>query len=59
LQQILTDHQTSTEAAQAAEALAAAAESLAYKPPKTFSLPFIWAWGAPIFTATASALVSL
>jgi hypothetical protein len=22
-------------------------------------LPFIWAWGAPVFTATASALVSL
>lgn len=27
--------------------------------PKVYSLPFIWAWGAPVFTATASTLISL
>lgn len=45
--------------AEAAQAIASAAEALAYKPPKVYSLPFIWAWGAPVFGATASALISL
>ena len=51
--------EVAAEVAAAAQAVAAAAENFAYKPPKVYSLPFIWAWGAPVFSATASALISL
>ena len=50
------------EAAAAAESMTAASEAAsqaALKPVKTYSLPFIWAWGAPVFNATAAALISL
>jgi hypothetical protein len=47
------------EAAAEAEATAAAVEALTYKPPKVYSLPFVWAWGQPVFTFTASCLINL
>lgn len=41
------------------EALAAAPENLQYKPQKNYSLPFIWAYFAPVFSVTAAGLVKL
>jgi hypothetical protein len=59
LKHIVEEHEATAEAAAATEAIAAAAEQYAYKPPKTYTLPFIWAWGQPVFAATASALIAL
>ncbi len=59
LQSLVYEHEKAADAAAVAEALTAVAENYQHKPPKVYSLPFIWAWGAPVFTATASALVSL
>jgi membrane protein insertase Oxa1/YidC/SpoIIIJ len=42
-----------------AESIAAAADALQYKPPKNYSLPFIWAYFAPVFSVTAAALIKL
>ena len=62
LQQIVADHEIHAEAAAVAESMTAATEvasQAALKPIKTYSLPFIWAWGAPVFNATAATLISL
>ena len=62
LQQIVADHEIHAEAAAVAESITAATEvasQAALKPIKTYSLPFIWAWGAPVFNATAATLISL
>jgi membrane protein insertase Oxa1/YidC/SpoIIIJ len=48
-----------TDLAASAEAAAATAESMQYKPKKVFSLPIFWAWMSPIFSVTAAGLVKL
>lgn len=35
------------------------AQSEAAKPAKVYALPWVWAWGAPVFNATAAALISV
>lgn len=40
-------------------AVAEAASNASIKQPKVYSLPFIWAYGAPVFNATAAALISI
>jgi len=40
-------------------AAAEAASQAAIQPVKTYSLPFIWAWGAPVFNATAATLIAM
>jgi hypothetical protein len=49
----------SGEAAADVEAVAAAADALQHKPSKNYSLPFIWAWFAPVFSVTSVALIKL
>jgi membrane protein insertase Oxa1/YidC/SpoIIIJ len=39
--------------------MTSATEAMQTKAPKTYTLPFIWAWGAPVFNATAAALISI
>ena len=39
--------------------MAAAADTLQYKPQKNFAFPILWAWFAPVFSVTAAALVKL
>jgi hypothetical protein len=51
--------QRAQEIAQTAEALTAASENATSRPPRVYSLPFVWAWGAPVFNATAKALIAL
>jgi membrane protein insertase Oxa1/YidC/SpoIIIJ len=41
------------------DALQTAAESLQYKPPKIYSLPFIWSYFTPIFAVTAAYIIKL
>ena len=53
-------HEEHAQAAAAAEAMTAAVEQAnAPSPAKVYALPWIWAWGAPVFNATAAALISL
>ena len=56
------DHEATAEAAAIQESMTAAAEAASQasiSQPKVYSLPFIWAWGAPVFNATAAALIAL
>ena len=45
--------------AESMTAAAEAASTASIKAPKVYSMPFIWAWGAPIFNATAVGLYAL
>jgi len=47
------------DAASMALAVQSAAESAPVTPQKVFTLPFIWAWGAPVFAAGAATLIKL
>lgn len=58
LRKMIEEHDAAAEAAAAAEAVAAAADQYAYKPSRVYTLPWIWAWGEPIFKVTAAALIS-
>jgi len=42
-----------------AESMAAASDQMSYKPTKNYSLPFMWAYFAPVFSVTAAALIKL
>ena len=62
LQDVFTSHEIHAETAAMQESMAAAAEvanAASVKQPKVYSLPFIWAYGAPVFNATAAMLISL
>ena len=63
LKKVVQDHEAHAEEAALAEQVTAAAEltqgAAAAKQPKTYSLPFIWAWGAPVFNATAATLIAM
>lgn len=59
LQDLILANDAASKAQLASQALQTAAESLQYKPPKIYSLPFIWAYFAPVFTVTAAYLMKL
>lgn len=60
LQDVILSSKAHENVEMAAQAMQLAAENLQYKPPKVYSLPFIWAYFAPIFTFTAvSSFISL
>ena len=59
LQDMIIDHEHHAEAAAAAEAVTAMTEQMNQpKAAKIYTLPWIWAWGAPVFNATAAALIA-
>ena len=59
LQDMIIDHEHHAEAAATAEAATAIAEQMNQpKAAKIYTLPWIWAWGAPVFNATAAFLIA-
>ena len=59
LQDIIIDHEHHAEVATAAEAVTAMTEQMNQpKAAKIYTLPWIWAWGAPVFNATAAFLIA-
>jgi hypothetical protein len=53
LQDIIIGNMAQAKVEAATQALQTAAESLQYKPPKIYSMPFIWSAFTPVFTFTA------
>jgi len=56
---ILKNQQLGDVSSEAEAATSAATEALQYKPEKNYSLPFIWAYFAPVFSVTAAGLIKL
>lgn len=59
LQNLLIANEAQAKVEMATQAMQTAAENLQYKPPKVYSLPFLWAYFAPVFSFTAVSIPDL
>ena len=62
MQKLISERETHAQAAEMQESATVAAEAATMggiQAAKTFNLPWVWAWGAPVFKATAAALIAV